>query len=59
MREMLAAFLFTGLMLTGCSKAIDTQMNSVHHKVSTVKSDVEKDYENLTVQANQGVVVAH
>ena len=52
MREMLAAFLFTGIMLTGCSKAIDTQMNSVHHKVSTVKSDVEKDYEKLTVQAH-------
>jgi outer membrane murein-binding lipoprotein Lpp len=44
MREMLAAFLFTSIMLTGCSKAIDTQMNSFHYKVSTIKSDVEKDY---------------
>ena len=51
---MLAAFLFTGIMLTGCNKVIDIQMNSVHHKVLTVKSDAKKDYENITVQANEG-----
>src|SRR5699024_9286705 len=36
------------------NKAIDTQMNSIQNNVPTVKSDVEKDFDDLTVQANLG-----
>ncbi|TXD98027.1 sel1 repeat family protein [Psychrobacter frigidicola] len=54
MKKRLTTFLVTGIMLTGCTKAIDTQMNSIHNKVPTVKSAVEKEFADLTVQANQG-----
>ena len=54
MKKRLAAFLLTGIMLTGCHRAIDTQINSIQNNVPTVKSDVEKDFDDLTVQANLG-----
>ena len=52
MEKILTTFLLTGIMLTGCTKAIDTKMNGIKNNVPTVKSDVEKDFEDLTVQAN-------
>ena len=54
MKKKLAVFLLTSIMLTGCNKATNTQMNSIQNNVPTVKSDVEKDFEDLTVQANLG-----
>jgi hypothetical protein len=54
MEKILTTFLLTGIMLTGCTKAIDTKMNGIQNNVPTVKSDVEKDFEDLTVQANLG-----
>ena len=54
MKKRLAVFLLTCIMLTGCTKVIDTQRESTQNNVPTVKSDVEKDFENLTLQANLG-----
>ena len=47
MKKRLAVFLLTCIMLTGCTKVIDTQRESTQNNVPTVKSDVEKDFENL------------
>ena len=54
MKKSLATFLLTGIMLTGCHKVIETQISSPQNVASTEKLAVEKEFEDLTVQANQG-----
>ena len=54
MKKRLATFLLTGILLTGCHKAIVTQISSSQNVVSAVKSAIEKEFEDIAVQANQG-----
>jgi len=53
MKKRRAIFLLTGLMLTGCYQAINTQAMSIPSKVSPVKSETENAFDDI-IQANQG-----